>query len=292
MSTSFAPDISRIFRHFGLARALTFARHAYRAPQNMRAWDDFVSATFPPEAHDGMLLRPLRPYMREYFSVDARRALIRTHYTSLATLLRTQAALAGEPGALLSTLTGKSGEAYRLHLGRCTSKEGELTFDFLTTRGESLAKLSVAIGEDEHDARVLWIGGLQGAKPPLGRDDIVRATRDLNGLRPKGAVLFAAQRLAQLAGLSGLRAPSNEGHISSNRLGSFQKKRRIHADYGQFWEEIGGSKLSDTEYVLPLVSPVRDISEVKRDKRREWKKRQAFFEQIGEDVATAIAAMR
>lgn len=279
-------------RRYGLLRGLTFARAAMADPEGIAAWDAFVAANFAPEARDGMVLRPLRPYLREQFSVAARRALIHTHYTTLATQLRAPQALAGEPGALLATLTGKSGEAYRIHLGRCTSKEGELTFDFLTARGESLAKLSVAFGDDEHGARVLWIGGLQGAKPPLGRDDIVRATRDLNGLRPKGAVLFAAQRLAIAMGATALRAPSSEGHISQNRLGSFQKKRKIHADYGQFWEEVGGTRLGDTEYVLPLVSPVRDISEVKRDKRREWKKRQAFIEQLGESTAAALDAMR
>ena len=279
-----------IARQYGLGRAVTFWRAARREPEATRDWIAFVEAHVPAPLQAAFVMRPLRPYMRQHFDVKTRRDVLRTHYGSMAPYLAADEALRHEPGVVVATLVGKGEARYLLYLGGNTSKEGELTFGLYDTNGHYLAKMEASIGPDEAGAAVLWVGGLQGAKPPMGRDEVVRATKDLFGLRPKGAVMLAAQAFAQALGLSAIRAPGNEGHISQRGFRKLREKRKIHADYGQFWEEIGGMRIADEEYRIPVVPQVRDAAEVKPHKRSEWKKRQAISEQLALDLRAALAA--
>lgn len=283
----------RIAHRYGVGRAFTFWRAALREPQATHDWTRFVGKHWSETAVDGMVLRPMRPYMRQHFSVGQRRGLLRMHYETMAVQFAPNEGLRVEPGVVVATLTGKNGAQYRMHFGGNTSKEGELSFAFCDGDGDYLARIAGTIGRDATGKLVLWIGGQQGAKPPKGRDEVVKATKELFGLRPKGAVILALQCFAQQLGITSIHAPGNEGHISQ-RGNSFLKlnKRVIYADYGQFWEEIGGSKTGDEEYLLPITPQVRDVSEVKPHKRSEWKKRQALSEQLSADVAAALAALR
>lgn len=126
----------------------------------------------------------------------------------------------------------------------------------------------------------------------MGRDKVVRATPDLYGMRPKGAVMLAAQVFAQILGLEAIRAPGTDAHISRRMFAFLRlKKRIIHADYGQFWEELGGSTLGEGDYVVPTVPQVRDLAAVKPNKRAEWKKRHALNEQLVREMHAVLAAM-
>lgn len=282
----------RIARRYGLSRAFTFWRAAKREPEATHAWIAFVTSHWPETAVDGMVLRPLRPYMRQHFSTSQRRGLLRAHYETMETHFLPRDELRAEPGMVVATLVGKNDARYTITFGGNTSKEGEVTFGIYDVDGHYLAKMEGTIGHDENGNAVLWIGGLQGAKPPMGRDEVVKATKDLFGMRPKGAVVLAAQCLAQMLGLTAIRAPGNEGHISQRGLNRIRAKRKIYADYGQFWEEIGGVKLDGDEYTLPVIPQVRDVSEVKPHKRSEWKKRQAIAELLAAEMTATLGALK
>ena len=282
----------RIAHRYGISRAFTFWRAALREPQVTHDWIAFVTAHWPESAVDGMVMRPLRPYMRQHFSTSQRRDLLRTHYETMAKYFMPHDALRAEPGMVVATLAGKNEARYTIMFGGNTSKEGEVAFGIYDVDGHYLAKMEGSIGHDENGKPVLWIGGLQGAKPPMGRDDVVKATKDLYGMRPKGAVMLAAQCFAQALQLTAIRAPGNEGHISQRGVNRMRAKRKIYADYGQFWEEIGGVKMDGDEYTLPVVPQVRDVSEVKPHKRSEWKKRQAVSEELATQMRAALAEYR
>ncbi|MES2984374.1 MAG: DUF535 family protein [Pseudomonadota bacterium] len=283
---------TQIARSFGLRRALTFWLAAARAPEMMHGWLTFLDQHMSAASRDGLVLRVLRPYMRQHFTAETKHAMLRSHYEAMAQHFVEPAAFAAVPGVLLATLGGKTEGMYTLHLGGNTSKEGELAFIMRDGAGHALAALAGTIGADEQGQPVLWIGGLQGAKPPIGRDEIVFATRDLFGLRPKGAVLLAAQTFCRELGLGALRAPGNEGHISQRGFRRLRSKRKIYADYGQFWDEVGGTMLRAGEYLLPIEPLVRDVSEVKRHKRSEWKKRQVVSEALTASVAAVLTEMK
>jgi len=273
MFAAHARSTVRIARRYGIKRAAIYTRAARPRSVAMREWQEFLDQYVPEPMRDAMTLRFMLPYMRQYFTPAMRSALLRDHIRIMAQHFMMDARLMSEPGMVITTLIGKNDARYTLHLGGNTSKEGEMAFGIYDASGHYMAKMACSIGQDERGARVLWIGGLQGAKPPLGRDEVVKATRDLYGLRPKGAVMLAAQTVARMLGATALRAPGNEGHISQRGFRRLRSKRKIYADYGQFWEEIGGvphATVSD-EYTIPVISPVRDIGEVKPNKRSEWK---------------------
>jgi uncharacterized protein VirK/YbjX len=282
----------RIAHRYGVGRAFTFWRAALREPQATHAWIRFVTGHWPEHAVDGMVMRPLRPYMRQHFSPAQRRALLRAHYETMEKHFLPREELRAEPGVTVATLIGKNDAAYTITFGGNTSKEGEVTFGIYDANGHYLAKMEGTIGNDENGKPVLWIGGLQGAKPPMGRDEVVKATKDLFGMRPKGAVVLAAQCLAQMLELTVIRAPGNEGHISQRGINRIRAKRKIYADYGQFWEEIGGVKLDGDEYALPVIPQVRDVGDVKPHKRSEWKKRQAIAEELATQMNATLGALK
>jgi uncharacterized protein len=283
-----------IAKTFGIKRGLTFWRAAIREPEALRQWQQFLDAHSPVAAHDLMMLRSLLPYMRQHFTAEQRRDLLRAHRLTMQKTFMADEGFIAEPGLVVATLAGKNDDAYTLTIGGNTSKEGEMAFGIYDTSGHYMAKMEATIGPDEQGKPVLWIGGLQGAKPPLGRDEVVKATRDLFGLRPKGAVMLAAQTFAQMLGLTALRAPGNEGHISQRGFRKLRAKRKIYADYGQFWEEIGGVRytMASDEYILPVTPQVREVSEVKPNKRSEWKKRQTISEDLAAQVRAVLASVK
>ena len=282
----------RVAQRFGASIAIAYVMTALRQSRLIRDWQMFVTTQLPPARQEGFMVRILRPYMRRHFTPLERSALLREHYAVMTQHFTMGEHWRAEPGMALVTLTGKNEAAYQVYLGGNTSKEGELSLGLYDGEQRYLAKMAVTIGRDEAGQPVLWIGGLQGAKPPMGRDAVVKATRDLFGLRPKGAVILAAQCLAQQLGLTALRAPGSEGHISQRGIRWLRAKRKIYADYGQFWEEIGGTRISDEEYRLPVTPQVRDVSEVKPHKRSEWKKRQALSEQLMTQMRAALMGLQ
>ena len=288
---------ARIARKLGITRAIAFWSAMIFMPAMMQEWLSFLGQSMDANLLggnmiEGMLMRVLRPYMRQNFTPDRRRVLLSDHYSMMIRHFVADPRLSAEPGLVVATLRGKNDAIYTLHVGGNTSKEGEMSFGLYDVDGHYLAKMAATVGRDDQDHPVLWIGGLQGAKPPMGRDEVVKATRDLFGLRPKGAVMLSAQAFAREMGLTALRAPGNEGHISQRGFRRLSRKRKIYADYGQFWEEIGGSKIGEGEYTIPVAPEVRDISEVKPHKRSEWKKRQALSEQLATDMLATLSGLR
>ena len=193
-----------------------------------------------------------------------------------------------ESGPTIATLKGKSSKSYAMTLSRGTSKEGEISIAFIDINlNISLATLRGVIGGTP-EAPVFWIGGLQGAKPPAGRDEIVNATRDLNGLRPKYAVLQAACSLCAYLNIQTLIAPALNNHISQRGWRKFRNKRKITADYDDFWLTSGGIAQPNGDYLLANQLPVKSLEEVKSNKRPEWRRRQQHLNQLNLDILEAL----
>ena len=250
-------------------------------------WSHFVRQELRRES---LMSRIAQPYLRARFDMRRRAELLIFHYRILRQCLPA-AALADvlrESGVEIAALTGKSGRRYALTLGTGTSKEGELNFSLLDVDKQiSLATLRVVIGT-ENEMPVLWIGGLQGAKPPFGRAEIVQATRDLNGLRPKHAVLQAAAALCSWLGIRVMLAPSRANHISQRGWRRWRRKRRIHADYNAFWREFGAFQTAERDFVLILPLPRRLASQVVAKRRKEWARRMERLDNLTAAITTLL----
>ena len=122
---------------------------------------------------------------------------------------------AGEP-IVVAELAARKGSVYHLAIAASTrvsmQREGELAI-FLVKRGveEPVSKLSLAFAHVDGRLAVL-IGGLQG--PSVGhKRDVIDATRELHGLRPKDATLLAARAFAKAVGATSVHAIANRHHV-------------------------------------------------------------------------------
>ena len=269
-----------IVTRYGRGEGLRFFLNAQLHAKDFFRWQTFVDSNLSgdvfSEIRPRLSQKVFRPYLRPRFDVGDRVSFLRAHYSLLCERFPSAVLplLLSEPGVELGDLTGKSGRRYAIFLGTSTTKEGEVGVSFIDqSSGAYLACLRAVIGAAGKEERVLWIGGLQGAKPPMGRDDIVQATRELNGLRPKHAVLQAACVLSEWLGIHKMIAPGRSDHISQRAWRKFLPKRKIHADYDSFWEEFGAVITATDDYELRLPLPRRTLEEVASKRRKEWSRR-------------------
>src|ERR1017187_858275 len=290
--------VHHIVPRYGRGAGLRFFLNAQIHAKDFSRWRTFVDRDLSEDVFSTM--RPslsqklFRPYLRPWLDVGDKVSFLTAHYSLLRGRFPSAVLplLLSEPGVELGGLAGKSGRRYALFLGTGTTKEGEISVSFIDqTLGANLACLRAVVGEADAGERVLWIGGLQGAKPPLGRDDIVQATRELNGLRPKHAVLHAACVVSEWLGIHKMIAPGRSDHISQRAWRKFLPKRKIHADYDSFWEEFGAVGIAAGDYELRLPLPRRTLEEVASKRRKEWSRRYERLDALSGDIRATIESL-
>lgn len=165
-------------------------------------------------------------------------------------------------------------------------KEGELAVSLLShTTQEMMCTATFTMVTYTPAARDIVIGGLQGHDFSDDKARIISITRSLKGLRPKALMLFALQQFASAWNCTSLRAVGNTLHIYS----SARKRKDLAADYDAFWEESGGALGEDGFFTLPLVPPVRDIAEIKPNKRSTYRQRYALLEGLGQQIRASLS---
>lgn len=288
-----AGHLARYTRCVGLRKVRRVAIHAFLRPRRFAAWLDEIEAY---RASRGLseaglhflAWRPLKPWLRPGLGFERRLALSRAHHALIAETL--PPAMLERLWALhdvrLGEVRGRNGSAFELRLTRSIyPHEGflQLTFhriDGLDGWTPPLARLtfSLAATADTGGRKALLIGGLQGGPREVSKTDVVAATRALKGLRPKAAVVLAAQALADCAGCEAILAVSDANHLINLR----QKRTRIRklADYDAFWRERGGAPDGWLGFELPLLA---------QDARPE---RRAIVETVRQALAPPAQAPR
>ena len=287
---SFARQIAARGR---LRRAVQFYINAMRAGKTTaQAWLDFVFGELknavPESLQFALAQKPFRPYLRQRLKPKDRAEILRAHYELITQHFTPDATakMLEQPGMKLATLTGKSTDkTYSFYWGLSTTKEGETDFYFYDdARGAPLATLTGVFTQNQ-----FIVGGLRGIKPPLGRDEIVAATRDLYALRPKHAVLAGVCAAARAVGCKTIIAPTQFNHIT-RKFGI--NSREILADYDAFWQEFTENKTVDGDYIIPNILPRRDAADVKSKKRAEWTRRMAHLDALAQQIETNLHAAR
>jgi len=282
----FLSQAQKIYKARGLKRAVGFWLGAMRAGHAAQDWLNFLTRdlqTVSESLRLNLMQKPFRPYLRRSLNAVQRAEILRHHYTLINQKIGAGniSGLLTQPGVRLAQLTGKSGATYSIYLGNSTTKEGDM--DIFYTDDRTGAFLATMTGTFALDG--FYIGGLRGVKPPLGKTEIVFATRDLHGLRPKHAVLHAACVIADWFGAPALIAPTRRNHITW-RFG--MASREILADYDAFWQEFTDARHADGDYILPVVLPRREAADVKSKKRGEWLKRQGHLDEMVSQIANNL----
>ena len=234
-----------------------------------------------------LLSKLQRPYLHRNLAVSQRLMALKAHFSFLKDKIAASnlAEIYSRNGLLLKAihLDDASNFSLRLFYRDVFEKEGELTVALCDQTGEGIifAASFTVIASDKNDP-VLFIGGLQSFKAETTRELVVAITRGMHGLRPKGLLLFAVQQLVKIWGIKKIRAVSNDMSVFQDfRL----KKKKVFADYDEFWIESGGTLDADGLFTLPAQFEPRPMADIKPNKRTLYKKRYAMLEEMAEKIA-------
>lgn len=233
---------------------------SFLAPVTSARWTRFIRTLHaalgvaPPIAR--VLGKPVRAYVHRAFSPRRRLALLLEHYGRFQSLFSREfvaGVCAGETFAA-AALRGRSGNEYGIFLTASvvalTQREGELAFYFAKgPRGEKLCRISFCFAKVDGDLAIV-VGGIQG---PLSvhKREIISATRDLHGLRPKDATFLAVRALAQALQIDVVHAVCDANHV----LGRLQDTAK-HSRYDAYWLERGGAAGGPYGFVFAPLEPI------------------------------------
>ena len=234
----------------------------------------------------------LRSFYSRKLSPVARLSKLKAHYHFLESQFRDQLIRTVLSGVeiRLASMSGKSGGLYDVGLAQHPRyrAEGDLTL-FLRRRGEdvALAALTFSFGASGGGSfsggeAALRIGGLQGPQADDGKQRVVDATRDLNGLRPKAAVLSAFYDLAAVLGVSDIEAVGMKNHPLNDG------RHAVFADNDGFWAEQGAQATPAGDFRLPAQLPQRAVEEVAAKKRKDWLARNALRETVSVQLTALV----
>ena len=225
-----------------------------------------------------------RPYLNHTFNSHQKLEFLKNHYRFVTENFS---------DAMITSICKEIGWKFgRLHLEElgeftlslrtgCFEKEGDFTLTLIDeTRREAINSITFTVTHWSADRRELLIGGLQGHHFTDEKARTIEITRGMYGLRPKALMVFAVQQFALLWNITCIRAISNEMHIYR----SLQKRRTVHADYDAFWIECAGEKDSQGSFILPIVPPLKNIAELKANKRTVYRKRYAMLAKLADEI--------
>jgi uncharacterized protein VirK/YbjX len=231
-----------------------------------------------------------RPFARCAFSTQERIDLLTNHYLEMEKLFLPEVLrkiVAGQPLELTRFSGREADENFTVTFCRnmLSQHQGELTFLMTEEKtGIPMARL-VANIDMANGQRIFVVNGIQGPLP-AHKKDIVRITRHLNGLRPKRVVLEAAYSMALWMKADRLIAISKQNHVSQAKTGW---KKKVVAEYDEFWAEFDPTILENGDYLLPMPLPQRKIEDVIPKKRKDWLLRQERLAAIDAAVWDALA---
>lgn len=251
---------------------LMFWRWRERVTGDHRLWVSYKNQAV-------VALRHRKSYLCRDWRISARLRVLSEHYARLGRLpvVWSERLLAHQAIAICEVAL-KSGDALLLSLEPSEfGKEGEMGFYLRTADGERMYSISFSFAPGE---RVL-IGGLQGPRPTVEEGIVKSLGKEMFGMRPKNLLLTALYTFAELAGCKQLLGVSDMAHVFSGRLKS---------SYDLFWREVQGTPVDHSWYRLPDSEPLRDIAEVKSQRRSEFRRREALREKLVQDIRASWCA--
>ena len=286
-----APLIHRTPTPGGVLKRLKFCLRGLAFASDTKEWFEFLRApelAVVVEHYPALFHKLQRPYLNRVLNTRQRLEILKQHYGFVAAgfppPLRNE--IYATPGKLLATIPVEKLGTLRLLL-KCSHKEKEGDLSIAIFHAETAAEwftLSFSISRYSASRREIFIGGLQSDKV-VSKEIVISMTRCLYGLRPKALLVFALQQLAVGWGVSSVRAVSNDMHIYRH----FYKRRHLSASYDEFWTDCGGRLADDGMFDLPAAFIPRDISLIKVNKRKMYKRRYAMLAEAASQIQAAMA---
>ena len=245
------PKPDKAFRVY-LLRSLLAPVTAARWTLYIRALHREVGAAAPPAR---VLAKPVRRYLHRALWPRQRLALLLEHYSWLRALFSREsiARICSLEALPVVALSGRHGGEYDIFVIGSNivfmQREGELAVCLAKRPAiRELCRLSQSFARVDGEPAVV-VGGLQGPASAYKRD-VIEATRDLYGLRPKDAALLAARAFARALGFNAPHAICDANHVL-RRLQDTAKFSR----YDDYWLERGGIRSGPFGFVFGRLEP-------------------------------------
>jgi len=228
-----------------------------------------------------LYLKVQLPYLNRRYSTARRMEMLVHHYDFLRDgvspkLLHRM--LVDAPVCLARWETSTGDFSLQLDFPRRFWQEGELE---LALYNEPTARLVAFVHFTISGPGEMSIGCLQGGKPITDPNQLSHQKlgsafrRDMHGLRHKNFLIFAVRHLAQVWGITSVRAVSAEVQIWAEK---------ILADYNSFWMEEGGVLAQDGMFNLPLLTSSKGPRT-----RSLYQRRDQCLEVIGREMEANLA---
>jgi len=252
----------------------------------LRNAPDFVRRVLSDKIH--------RPYAFCNQTAPQRVDLLVTHYDLMKGLFAPETILSFVSGQRqeLAQIKGQhEAEDYAITISRemLSQHQGELALLMVDPKqGIYLTRLVINLAKDEHGDLQLVVNGIQGPGPEY-KNRIVRVTRNLDGLRPKRAIMEVACAIARALGAKSILAVGKKNHVSQTKK-KWQLRNRT--DYDSFWQEFNADPMASGDYLLPLTLTRRDPEEIIGKKRKAAVSRYALLDKLAADVEATVGGMR
>lgn len=269
-----------IFRQRGIKKARVFFLRSLLHYQLAIKWFrliDVFHQQFEVELELSKFLNlPTHSYVSNGLRIKARNELLRYHYRRMIQSFGVkvmQDFLLHKP-VIFSSLIAKDGQQYHFAMTiLCNNiREGGLSICLMDDEKNILSSLTFNFGKNQQK-KFLIIGGVQGST--IGKAAIVAATRNLAGLRPKQTLLHCCYSLSAFFKIDYVVGVSDKNHVLSSS---------VSASYDDFWQEFGGIKMKNADYLLPALLPKRTLQDVPQKKRKDWLLRQEYLSQLNLDI--------
>ncbi|WP_279024787.1 VirK/YbjX family protein [Gibbsiella quercinecans] len=234
------------------------------------------------QSQNNIPIKVHRPYLYRALTVKQRTDVIINHYTFLGEMQNFQMsnALTSLEDKCIYTLKGKDGVEFAIcgSTAKRAEREGESTV-FLKMGDTLLASITFSVAS-HNQQQSIFIGGVQGASKGVGNEVIKQATKLCYGLFPKRILMEVIFQFARENNIDKIFGVSDNSHVFRSLRYVFSKRSQFHASYNNFWQAIGGQKVSKHLYALPLSIPRKDNSELPSKKRSEYRKRYELLDQL------------
>lgn len=265
-------------------RALAHREHTARWLKLLNshpAFSDYV------RNYPRFLYKIYRPYLTHTLSMDARLAVLASHYQfvfehGLGAII----GQASHKAVPLAQVDGKRGTPYTVSLRAIgpLEREGELV---LQLSGEGVLLYSVAFTFAwRGEGHTVSIGCIQGGKDEGTLDAIRAATRELHGMRPKQLLITLVRQLGYTYGCRQMLLVSNANRVVRGAM----RQGRVLADYDQLWSEMGAERCADGDFALPCTALAEpDMESIPSRKRSEARKRHEMMARVAAAVSARLA---
>ena len=235
--------------------------------------------------------KPLKPYGCVSWDKKQRMQMLKKH---LQFMLKNFSSnlfnIYQHEGLKLSQITDKNDIVYNIYLDAGYSREGSLGLTLTDSNDTQLYCISFTVDQEQSH---LHIGALQGPDSDIeNRQELIKElTKGLYGLRPKALMVELVLIFANVYQLKNITAVSNKGHIYQALRYIGSKRNAVSCDYDQIWQEYHGVKQSNVIYKLPLLPIRKDLTTLNRNKRKLYKNRYQWLDELKQTLPLALKSL-